>query len=609
MATEYKEALGSKLGDELKFDIAGETLEVTISSFRKVKWDSMQPNFFLMFPPGLLEGAAGHLHDQRAVPADGSRARSRSWCGASRACRSSTWTTCCAGALHHRQGRARRAERLPLHAAGGVVVLLAAVQATRDERRYESAMLRTLGASRRTVLIGVLAEFALIGVLPACSPRRRRRSADYFLATRVLEIPYHARPWAVVHGARRAARCWSASPAGLRRAASLSQPPLATLRQLMNGSRRCDAGAMTGWFDPGVMAQSATMMATANIFGRHSDTRLIEALGSQPQGELRLLAARARRFLVDYVADLGDGWNPTYAIADAMARAELAFAESTRRMPDRVLVMGGDQVYPYPSREAYARAHRDAVHGCVRGSRAARRLRDSRQPRLVRQPDRVLAPVLPARARLRRLPTRQTRSYFALQLPRDWWLLGIDLQLGADLDEPQVRYFQQVAARMRRAARRDPLRAGAAVESRRCYPRHSSLRRTHSSRISRDEVLPSQGRVHSSPATCTSTSATLMPRACRRSFRAAAARSCIRRTRPRPGAAQGLRAAGGYPDEKTSRAPGLAQSAVPLPQSEGRLAVRDHLRAVRLAGLGAPEAADVIDLPTALRSALQRGGA
>ena len=35
-------------------------------------------------------------------------------------------------------------------------------------------------------------------------------------------------------------------------------------------------------------------------------------------------------------------------------------------------------------------------------------------------------------------PTRQTRSYFALALPANWWLLAIDLQLGADLDEPQA---------------------------------------------------------------------------------------------------------------------------------------------------------------------------
>ena len=45
------------------------------------------------------------------------------------------------------------------------MVLLAAVQSTRDERRYESAMLRTLGASRGVVFQGVAAEFMVLGVL------------------------------------------------------------------------------------------------------------------------------------------------------------------------------------------------------------------------------------------------------------------------------------------------------------------------------------------------------------------------------------------------------------------------------------------------------------
>ena len=48
-----------KLGDELQFDIAGETRTARISSVREVKWDSFQPNFFLMFAPGLLDGSQG----------------------------------------------------------------------------------------------------------------------------------------------------------------------------------------------------------------------------------------------------------------------------------------------------------------------------------------------------------------------------------------------------------------------------------------------------------------------------------------------------------------------------------------------------------------------
>jgi hypothetical protein len=57
----------------------------------------------------------------------------------------------------------------------GIVVLLAAVQSTRDERRYESAMLRTLGASRGTVLQGVAAEFSALGFLSGTLAALRRQ--------------------------------------------------------------------------------------------------------------------------------------------------------------------------------------------------------------------------------------------------------------------------------------------------------------------------------------------------------------------------------------------------------------------------------------------------
>lgn len=200
---------------------------------------------------------------------------------------------------------------------------------------------------------------------------------------------------------------------------------------------------MTGWFDPGVMARSASMMVTANLFGRHSDTRLIEALGSQPQGKFDY-AGRAGDFWLDYVADMGDGWNPTCAIASAVAQDELL---GTRR--GEVLVFGGDEVYPYPTRDAYAK-RTEAPYAAAFASLASR-------------PDVFAVPgnhdwfdSLVAFSRTFCRPergfagcaTRQTRSYFALQLPRNWWLTGIDLQLGADFDEPQVRYFQGMAAQM-----------------------------------------------------------------------------------------------------------------------------------------------------------------
>jgi hypothetical protein len=209
---------------------------------------------------------------------------------------------------------------------------------------------------------------------------------------------------------------------------------------------------MVGWFHPPVLARSGVMVAIANLFGRHSDRRLLEALASQPQAIFDYTQERGD-FWVDYVSDLGDGWNSTYSVATAMAQPSLRLGDDVTH-PGRVLVFGGDCVYPYPSREAYEQrtekpyalafaqrtdcpdlfavpGNHDWYDSLIAFSRAFCR------------PERGFAGCR----------TQQTRSYFALHLPHRWWLLGIDLQLGADFDEPQVQYFQRVAAAMEKDAR------------------------------------------------------------------------------------------------------------------------------------------------------------
>ena len=59
ISSEYAEGLHLTVGDKLSFDVAGEPLTVQVASIRKIRWDSFRPNFFLVFPPGLLDGAAG----------------------------------------------------------------------------------------------------------------------------------------------------------------------------------------------------------------------------------------------------------------------------------------------------------------------------------------------------------------------------------------------------------------------------------------------------------------------------------------------------------------------------------------------------------------------
>jgi putative ABC transport system permease protein len=84
--------------------------------------------------------------------------------------------------------------------AAGIVVLLAAVQSTRDERRYESAMLRTLGASRGTVLQGVAAEFSALGFLSGTLAAFGATGVGWILARQLFSLQFTLDPWVWVTG-------------------------------------------------------------------------------------------------------------------------------------------------------------------------------------------------------------------------------------------------------------------------------------------------------------------------------------------------------------------------------------------------------------------------
>jgi len=194
VSSEYQEALHLKLGDTLRFDVAGEPLTVTVASIRKVRWDSFRPNFFLVFPPGLLDGAAGTYMtsiyltpSQRPALVDLVR-------------QFPTVSVFDVDAILKQirdiMDRASLAVQYVFlfTLAAGVVVLLAAVQSTRDERRYESAMLRTLGASRSTVLQGVAAEFSALGFLSGTLAAFGATGVGWILARRLFSLQFTLDP-------------------------------------------------------------------------------------------------------------------------------------------------------------------------------------------------------------------------------------------------------------------------------------------------------------------------------------------------------------------------------------------------------------------------------
>ena len=229
LASEFQEALGLHLGDRLSFDIAGERVEATVASVRKVKWDTFQPNFFIVFAPGVLEGAAGTY----MTSAYFSPGTARSLAPLAR--RFPSVSIFDIDELLAEVRAVLDKAALAVQSVfvftlfAGFTVLLAAVQSSRDERRYESAMLRTLGASRSIVAQGVLAEFATLGGLAGLLAAAGAVVAALYLTREWLELRYAFElwPWAagIVGGALLvAAGGWLATRSVVR------QSPLTTLR-------------------------------------------------------------------------------------------------------------------------------------------------------------------------------------------------------------------------------------------------------------------------------------------------------------------------------------------------------------------------------------------
>jgi putative ABC transport system permease protein len=185
---------GLVIGDRLKFFVAGREVEATVANTRKVNWDSFQPNFFIVLSPGALDGmpttyvsSMRIADDKQSMLVDLVRAHP------------SVSVIDIGAILEQVRGIIEKAS-LAVQAvfmftlAAGIAVLFAAVQSTIDERRFESAMLRALGARRRTVFAGVMAEFAALGTAAGVLASAGASVMAYLVATQLFELPYEFSP-------------------------------------------------------------------------------------------------------------------------------------------------------------------------------------------------------------------------------------------------------------------------------------------------------------------------------------------------------------------------------------------------------------------------------
>ncbi len=185
---------GLVVGDRLQFLIAGQTLDAEIASIRKINWDSFSPNFFIVLSPGALEEYPATFvsslrleQSQRQVLVNLVRAHP------------SVSVINLDAILEQVRGIINKASMavqavFMFTLAAGVAVLFAAVQSTIDERRFESAMLRALGARKRTVFAGVMTEFAALGLAAGLLASAGASILAALVAVKLFELPYVFNP-------------------------------------------------------------------------------------------------------------------------------------------------------------------------------------------------------------------------------------------------------------------------------------------------------------------------------------------------------------------------------------------------------------------------------
>jgi putative ABC transport system permease protein len=196
------ERLKLKLGDTMTLDFAGHVKTLEVHSIRDVKWDSFRPNFFLVTPPGVLDapgfGAPVQWLSSFYLPdAQGPAARMllrdlvRTF--------PNVTAVDLDAALNQVRGIVDRIvnalEFIFLFALiAGLIVMLAVIEGSKPERMRETGVLRALGASSRTITQGLIAEFAVLGLLAGLIAAFAAQALAWVLAVQVFELPYGPRP-------------------------------------------------------------------------------------------------------------------------------------------------------------------------------------------------------------------------------------------------------------------------------------------------------------------------------------------------------------------------------------------------------------------------------
>lgn len=226
---EYARELHLGLGDRLEFDIGGRRVQAEVASIRSLDWESMQPNFFVILSPGALRDFPTTYMTSFFLPAGEKAFLNRLLS------QFPTVTVIEVDAIVDQIkriiDRVTQAVELVLALVlvAGCLVLVASIQASRDARLSEHALLRALGGARSLITGSLAIEFALLGAFSGLVAAVGAEVTVALLQTQVFELPASAHPglWALgpVIGAL---LVLGVGLAGTRRL--VSSPPMLVLR-------------------------------------------------------------------------------------------------------------------------------------------------------------------------------------------------------------------------------------------------------------------------------------------------------------------------------------------------------------------------------------------
>jgi putative ABC transport system permease protein len=189
------ERLNLAIGDTLGFESGDQTIAARITSIRSVKWESMQPNFFVIFAPGPLDALPASAIASVYVPPEATGVLPgfvKTFPGITILALDKLIANIEAVFA---QIVAAIQLLLGFLLAAGMAVVVATLLASLDARQQEAVLLRTLGAQRAYLARGLWSEFIALGLLAGLLASVCAEIAMALIANRLFELPLRLHPW------------------------------------------------------------------------------------------------------------------------------------------------------------------------------------------------------------------------------------------------------------------------------------------------------------------------------------------------------------------------------------------------------------------------------